>query len=66
VTNWVESFWDRSDTAFLSAIAFGLKGRSADGVATSDMPSHYEQLSRAEMEAVIGYIRSLPLEAPTE
>ena len=66
VAAWVDSFWERSDQAFLSAIAFGIKGRSAEGVAYTNMPGHYEQLSRAEMEAVIAYVRTLPLEAPTE
>jgi hypothetical protein len=62
-TAWLATFLDRSDAEFRAAIAFGMRGIGADGYAASDMPSHYETLSRAEMDAVIAYLRGLPLEA---
>lgn len=63
---WIATFWDKSDTELRSAIAFGMDGIDADGVATRDMPGFHEQISRAEMDAVIGYIRTLPAAAPPE
>jgi mono/diheme cytochrome c family protein len=38
----------------------------ADGVATRDMPGFHERISRAEMDAVLTYIRTLPVAAPPE
>lgn len=64
IPSWVDTFFARSDTQFRSAIAFGLSGVDGAGVAYTNMPGHYETLSRAEMDAVIAYIRTLPLEAP--
>lgn len=63
---YVDGFFDRSDTEFRSAIAFGLRGIDANGVAWSNMPAHYAVLSRAEMDSVIAYVRTLDLEAPSE
>lgn len=64
--SWIATFFDRSDTEFRSAIAFGMDGIDAEGVATRDMPGFHERISRAEMDAVIAYIRTLPLEAASE
>lgn len=63
---WIATFFDRTDDEFRAAIAFGMDGISADGVATRDMPGFHERISRAEMDAVIGYIRTLPLVAASE
>ena len=63
---WVEGFSGRPDEEFRSAIAFGLSGISSGGVAYADMPAHYEVLSRGEMDTLIAYVRTLPLEAPSE
>lgn len=64
-TAWVDGFLTRSDDAFRAAIAFGMTGISADGVAQSNMPASYLKLSRAEMDAVIAHLRTLSL-APAE
>jgi len=59
---WVDTFFSsRSDAALLSAIAFGRSGIGSDGVATRDMPGAYEALSRAEMEILVAYLRTLPV-----
>jgi len=63
---WVEGFLERTDAQFLAAIAFGVSGVSADGVAYADMPAHYGVLSRAEMETLIAYVRTLPIEGPSD
>jgi hypothetical protein len=54
-------FLDRSDDRFRAAIAFGVSGISPGDVAYRNMPSHYEVLSRAEMDAVIAFVRTQPL-----
>jgi hypothetical protein len=64
--SWLATFFDRTDTELRSAIAFGLDDIDADGVATRDMPGFHERISRAEMDAVLTYIRTLPVAAPPE
>ena len=65
---WLATFLDRSDDEFRAAIAFGVAGISADGVAYTNMPGHHEVLSRAEMDSVIAYVRGMEmtLEEPPE
>lgn len=58
----VAAFFDNSDERFRSAIAFGIKGISPSGGAYTNMPAHYELLSRRELDAVIAHIRTLSLE----
>ncbi len=57
----VAAFLDRSDDRFRAAIAFGVSGISPNDFAFRNMPSHYEVLSRAEMDAVIAFVRTQPL-----
>lgn len=59
----VDTFLDRSDTRFRSAIAFGKQGISPGDVAYSNMPAYYLRMSRAEMDTAIAYVRSLPLDS---
>jgi mono/diheme cytochrome c family protein len=61
----VSTFFARSDTRFRSAIAFGASGLSSSGHAVSNMPAHVEQLSLREIDAVVAYVRSLPLVGAT-
>lgn len=56
------AFEGRSEDWLRGAIAFGIRGVTDDGVAYANMPPHYALLSRAEMDAVIAYLRSLPVE----
>jgi mono/diheme cytochrome c family protein len=52
-------FAGRDDRRWRAAIAFGIRGITAGNTAHSLMPSHYRELSLAEVDAVIGYIRGL-------
>lgn len=53
--------FDKSSSARLASIvAFGTQGVNDDGVAFSNMPSFRDKYSRAEIEAVVAYIRGLP------
>lgn len=54
-------FPTRPDTRFRAAIAFGLTGATSSGQAYANMPSFHKTLSRAEIDGVIGYVRSMPL-----
>ncbi|MCA2962204.1 MAG: cytochrome c [Silvanigrellales bacterium] len=54
-------FAKKSDEALMSAIAFGLKGRKATGVAYANMPGYHGFYSRAEVERVVAHIRTLPV-----
>jgi hypothetical protein len=45
-----------------STVAFGVHGMGDDGVAFAHMPPHYLKYSRAEIERVVAYIRTLPVE----
>ncbi|HEX3595019.1 MAG TPA: c-type cytochrome [Polyangiaceae bacterium] len=56
----VAAFEDSSDLRLSSIVAFGTQGVNDDGVAFSNMPSYRETYSRAEIEAVVRYIRGLP------
>ncbi|HMV69327.1 MAG TPA: MopE-related protein [Myxococcota bacterium] len=65
VEAWVASFLDRSDAEFRATIAFGSKGVSPNDVAFTNMPAFYERLSRAEIDALIAFVRAMPLEGAT-
>jgi hypothetical protein len=47
--------------AIQSAVAFGLYGRSSNGVASANMPAYFKDFSRAEVEAVVEFTLDLPL-----
>jgi hypothetical protein len=57
------SFSLRSAKVQVSIVAFGIQGHNASGSASANMPAHYDRYSRAEIEGVVDYIRSLPVEA---
>ena len=57
----VATFLDRSDDELLAAVAFGVRGINPSGTAHLNMPSHYETVSRREMEALVTHMRSLTL-----
>jgi hypothetical protein len=61
----VAGFFDKTDERMRSAIAFGFAGLDANGVATANMPSHYEQLSRREIDTLVAHLRTLGLEGAT-
>jgi hypothetical protein len=61
----VAGFLDRSDTRFQTAIAFGISGLSTSDHAVSNMPGHFEHLSLREIDAVVSYVRTLPLVGAT-
>lgn len=61
VGEYVASFLQRPDRRFLATIAFGASGVGPGNVAYSNMPGHYRVLSRAEMDAIIDYLRAQPL-----
>lgn len=48
----------KSDEHLRAAIAFGIAGIDPKGFAYQNMPSHYEVLSRAEMNTIIAWIRA--------
>jgi hypothetical protein len=56
----LERFENGSDQRLYSTVAFGVHGVNEDGVAYANMPPHYSKYSRAEIERVVEYIRSLP------
>jgi mono/diheme cytochrome c family protein len=56
-------FTSRSDEYLRSIIAFGVRGVAPDGQAYSNMPGAYTTLSRAEMDTLIAYLRTMPLES---
>jgi mono/diheme cytochrome c family protein len=60
---FLAEFRARSDARMRAAIAFGVQFVNPDGVAVSAMPGFYSALSRAEIDALIAYIRSRELEA---
>lgn len=59
------AFAAKPDEAFRSAIAFGLTGATTSGLGYSNMPAFHKRLSRAEIDAVIAYVRTLPLTTHT-
>ncbi|WP_437997560.1 c-type cytochrome [Sorangium sp. So ce185] len=61
VEAFVAGFWERrSDTYLQSIIAFGIDGVvAAEGIAYSNMPGAYHLLSRAEIDTLIAYLRTL-------
>ncbi|WP_437588538.1 MopE-related protein [Sorangium sp. So ce1000] len=60
VSAFVADFWDhRSDAYLRSIIAFGIDGATPEGQAYSNMPGSYQLLSRAEMDRLIAYLRTL-------
>lgn len=61
--DYTATFLERSDEEFRTAIAFGIQGFGPHEEAYRNMPGYYAMLSRAEMDAVIAYLRTLPLEA---
>ena len=60
---YLAQFRARTDARLRAAIAFGVQFVNPDGVAVSAMPGFYSALSRAEIDALIAYIRSRELEA---
>lgn len=56
----LDRFENGSDQRLYSTVAFGVHGLNEDGVAFANMPPHYSKYSRAEIERVVEYIRSLP------
>jgi len=56
----LDRFENGNDTRLYSTIAFGVHGINDDGVAYANMPAHYMKYSRAEIERVVAYIRTLP------
>jgi hypothetical protein len=56
----VTAFDKSSDLRLESIVAFGTQGVNDDGVAFSNMPSYRETYSRAEIDAVVQYVRALP------
>jgi mono/diheme cytochrome c family protein len=52
------AFWDRSDTKFRSAIAFGTRGQTTSGLSFTNMPPYWDKLSAAELDRLIEYIRT--------
>ncbi len=61
----VSTFLSYSDSRMRSAIAFGVSGVSPAEIAYENMPSHYDVMSRAEMDTLIAYIRAGTLKAKT-
>lgn len=60
VEAFVADFWEgRSDMYLQSIIAFGIDGVAAEGFAYSNMPGAYLTLSRAEIDTLIAYLRTL-------
>lgn len=51
----------KSDDHLRSSIAFGIRGVQPNGVAYQNMPQHYDVMSRAEMNTMIGWIRTAKL-----
>jgi len=45
-----------------STVAFGAHGINGDGIAFANMPPHYSKYSRAEIERVVEYIRTIPIQ----
>ena len=61
VDTFVATFLDRTDAELRNAIAFGIQGQH-EGQAYRNMPSHYEVMSRAEMDTLVAWIRTATLE----
>ncbi|WP_438024881.1 MopE-related protein [Sorangium sp. So ce233] len=60
VSAFIADFWDRRSDPYLQAIiAFGIGGVTAEGHAYSNMPGSYHLLSRAEIDRLIAYLRTL-------
>jgi hypothetical protein len=53
----------RSTFTHLNMIAFGLKGMNASGTPYANMPAFYEKFSRAELERLAAYVKTLPATA---
>ncbi len=58
----VDRFKNGSDKRLFSTVAFGVDGINDDGTAFAHMPPHYLKYSRAEIERVVAYIRTLPIQ----
>ena len=63
LTMLVEGFLARPDSRLRGAIAYGIGGTSPGGIAYENMPAHYRKLSRAEIDAMIAWIRKGKLQA---
>jgi len=57
-----EDFPKRSAELQVAIVAFGIQGMNPNGTAAANMPAHHEKYSVAEIERVVTYVRSLPLE----
>lgn len=55
----LDRFENGSDDRLYSIVAFGVHGVNDDGIAYANMPPHYSKYSRAEIERVVAYIRTL-------
>ena len=51
------------DRRLRGAIAFGVSGFTPSDNARHDMPAHHETVSRAEMDTLVGWLRTATLEA---
>lgn len=61
----IAEFPKRAERRLLSSIAFGSAGVSPGGYAYRNMPSAYRTVSRAEMLAMVAWLRKAPLEGRT-
>jgi hypothetical protein len=56
----VARFENSSDERLISIVMFGINGVHESGLAYSSMPDYFKTYSRAEIERVVEYVRSLP------
>lgn len=53
------TFSNRSELTHVSMVAFGIQGTNPSGYGYSNMPAYYSKYSRAEIERVVTYVRTL-------
>jgi mono/diheme cytochrome c family protein len=58
-TKAVADFSNRSELTHVSIVAFGTQGTNPSGYEYSNMPAYYSKYSRAEIERVVTYVRTL-------
>jgi mono/diheme cytochrome c family protein len=56
-----DEFTGRSKERLVSEIAFGIHGVNENGTAFANMPGYYTKYSRAEIERVVDFLRTLPV-----
>jgi len=59
----LERFKNSSMQRLMSIVVFGTQGLHPDGTPYSNMPAYYQKYSRAELERVVKYVRSLPIQS---